>query len=187
MVIGSQTWRKSNKVCVRGGSRRISPGGMLWSSSKYHTTLFKVLYHLFKVPYHLFKVPYHIFKVPYHLLKAPHHLFKVPYHPLQSTTSSKYHTTSSKFHTTLFVHHCCFIPVVFFSIHPIQEFLQELGSQWEHTLFELADYKSRCFLVRNWELLMSSLTSQLSDLHSMSQSPFFKVFVMESIHCLMYY
>ena len=98
------------------------------SSSKYHTTLFKVPLH----PLQSTASPsskYHttIFKVPHQPLQSTtppfskYHitLFKVPHQPLQSTTptSSKYHTTifrvphhplqsttppSSKYHITLF-------------------------------------------------------------------------------------
>ena len=62
----------------------------------------------------------------------------------------------------------------------LEEFLNELGSAWEQTRFELAEYKSRCHLVKNWETLLLSLNTHLADLSSMNQSPFFKTFEREA-------
>jgi dynein heavy chain 1 len=62
----------------------------------------------------------------------------------------------------------------------LEEFLQELNTSWEQTRFDFVEYKSRCHLIKNWDTLTAFLASQISDLSSMSQSPYFKTFEREA-------
>ena len=87
---------RMSTMCNLGNQSTTPP------SSKYHTSPYKVPYHLFKVPHHpiqitlLHSTEYHstLFKVPHRSLSSMYHptLFNIPHNPLQCTPSSKHHS-----------------------------------------------------------------------------------------------
>eukprot|EP00463_Aulacantha_scolymantha_P004262 TRINITY_DN530_c1_g1_i1.p1 TRINITY_DN530_c1_g1~~TRINITY_DN530_c1_g1_i1.p1 ORF type:complete len:180 (+),score=24.09 TRINITY_DN530_c1_g1_i1:322-861(+) len=63
----------------------------------------------------------------------------------------------------------------------LEEFLNQVSSQWMACKFELVDYRQKCYLNKNWDDLFDLLANNLSDLQSMKNSPFFAAFEDQSI------
>eukprot|EP00466_Bigelowiella_natans_P012270 jgi/Bigna1/52380/estExt_Genewise1Plus.C_70193 len=63
----------------------------------------------------------------------------------------------------------------------LEEYLATVATAWEETKFILAEYDRKCYLIRNWNDMFKQLTEHLTDLASMRQSPFFKVFEREAL------
>eukprot|EP00457_Paulinella_chromatophora_P000017 gb/GEZN01000017.1/.p1 GENE.gb/GEZN01000017.1/~~gb/GEZN01000017.1/.p1 ORF type:complete len:4783 (-),score=794.37 gb/GEZN01000017.1/:118-14466(-) len=58
----------------------------------------------------------------------------------------------------------------------LEEFLSEVAATWEQTKFDTVDYRSKTYLIRNWDKLFQQLQEQLGDLSNMKNSPFFAAF-----------
>ena len=58
----------------------------------------------------------------------------------------------------------------------LEEYLAQVASAWEETRFEQVEYQKKCFLIRNWNVMFALLADHLTDLTSMRQSPYYKVF-----------
>ena len=63
----------------------------------------------------------------------------------------------------------------------LEEYLAQVATAWEDTQFDLVNYHHKCFLIRNWNDMFKQLTDHLTDLTSMKQSPFFKVFERDAL------
>eukprot|EP01083_Nonionella_stella_P206263 750375_1 len=63
----------------------------------------------------------------------------------------------------------------------LEEFLNEVSELWDNTRFDMVDFRKKCWLVRNWDVLMAQMADQLSQVQSMKQSPYFAVFAQEAL------
>jgi len=63
----------------------------------------------------------------------------------------------------------------------LEEYLASVATTWEDTKFDLVHYQKKCFLIRNWNDMFKQLADHITDLSSMKQSPFYKVFEREAM------